>query len=164
MAKFVGAIFNCRTCGKEFKIPQCRKKLAKYCSKECADVHRHDTTRVEKIEKECQRCGKKLYVHPCHSKRGKYCSLECTNKEFAKHGKNETNFYGRAFWKKLRELIMERDGLRCRKCGEKQLLHVHHVKERRNGGKDNTGNLLTLCHPCHRKEHKSYAYLRENVR
>ena len=79
MAKFKGAILTCEECGKEYKVPHCRSKTAKYCSKECADVHRQDTTRVEQIEKECLRCGKKFHDHPCHSERRKYCSYECAN-------------------------------------------------------------------------------------
>ena len=69
MATFKGKVIKCFECGKSFKIPVCRSKTAKYCSKECADVHRHDKTRVKKVEKKCQQCGKKIYVHPCHRRK-----------------------------------------------------------------------------------------------
>lgn len=81
MAKFKGEILICLECGNEFKIPPSRSKIAKYCSKECADVHRHDTTKIEKVRKNCLRCGKEFYEHPCHSERRKFCSYECANIE-----------------------------------------------------------------------------------
>ncbi|RPH74554.1 HNH endonuclease [bacterium] len=77
MAKFKGSVLVCLECGKEFRVSPVRSKTAKYCSKECADVHRHDTTTGEKVECKCQRCGKTFYDHPCHSGRRKYCSYEC---------------------------------------------------------------------------------------
>ena len=160
MATFKGMILICQECGKEFKVPSCRSKVAKYCSKECADVHRQDTTRVKKIEKECLRCGKKFQDHPCHSERRKYCSYECANKEFeTRCVPGDTTFYGRIFWKELRELVLERDKHRCQRCGGQKKLHVHHLRPKRAGGLDKEENLLSLCHPCHRKEHKSYDYL-----
>jgi hypothetical protein len=164
MATFVGVILVCRECGKEFKVPQCRKETAKYCSTKCADGHRAESRRVIQVEKECLLCGRKFHDHPCHSERRKYCSYECANKEFERRCSGvETTFYGKAFWKEMRNLVLERDGHRCQKCGADRLLHVHHLRERRNGGDDSKENLLSLCHPCHRKEHKSYAYLRAEV-
>jgi 5-methylcytosine-specific restriction endonuclease McrA len=163
MAVFKGAVLNCLECGKEFKIPQCRIKTAKFCSTECADTHRNDLRKVDKIEKLCLHCGKPFSDHPCHAERRKYCSYECANKEFEKlctlqEGMNE--FYDCAFWKRLRSLVLERDNYRCQKCGEDKKVIVHHVQPRRAGGEDKENNLISLCPICHRKEHKSYDYLR----
>ncbi len=97
MAKFKGAILHCQECGKEFKVPQVRRETAKFCSKECADVHRHDTTRVEKIKKECLRCGKTFYVHPCHSERRKYCSYGCAYQSAIKEEVRMCAFCGEPF-------------------------------------------------------------------
>lgn len=97
MAKFKGLVLNCLECGKDFKVPQVRCKTAKYCSKECADVHRHDTTTGEKVECKCQRCGKTFYDHPCHAKRRKYCSYECANREYVKEENRVCEYCGVVF-------------------------------------------------------------------
>ncbi len=55
----------------------------------------------------------------------------------------------------LKKAVWERDGFRCRQCGqhrpEKGALVTHH----RDGSKDNhhPANLVTLCRPCHNREH-----------
>lgn len=165
MAKFRGAILKCRECGREFKVPSVRKSTAKYCSKECADIHRNDKRIVDKVEKACLYCGKKFHDYPCHSKRRKYCSYKCAQKVFSNFWHeisvgDDNHFYTRTFWKKLRSLILERDGHRCRECGAKdEKMNVHHVQERRNNGTDDKENLTTLCVPCHRKKHLNYDYL-----
>jgi 5-methylcytosine-specific restriction endonuclease McrA len=95
--KFKGSLVQCGECGKEFKVSPSRQKTAKYCSKECADVHRHDTTRVEKIEKHCLCCGKVFYVHPCHSERRKFCSYECANQSYVKVENKICAYCGKTF-------------------------------------------------------------------
>lgn len=54
--------------------------------------------------------------------------------------------------KKLREEVMDRDSHRCRMCGrsgESNRLDPHHVIYKSMGGKDEMGNLITLCFRCH---------------
>lgn len=55
-------------------------------------------------------------------------------------------------WQRKRLEILERDGWKCRRCGEKtKTLHVHHVAYLRGKapwGHPDTG-MLTLCHGCH---------------
>jgi hypothetical protein len=155
MAKFIGAIIKCFECGQEFKVPPVRKNTAKYCSKECADKHRTDSRRVELVEKHCLRCGKVFYEYPCHAERRKYCSYDCSSKELSQRcgGRGDEHFYNRAFWRDLRSLILERDMHKCQKCGdEKRRLSVHHIIERKKGGKDEESNLITLCNPCHKRK------------
>lgn len=96
MATFKGVINKCEECGKEFKLPQCRRE-AKYCSKECADVHRQDTTRGRKVELQCKNCGKTFYDHPCHGERRKFCSYECANKSYIKTEKRVCAYCGEVF-------------------------------------------------------------------
>ena len=55
-------------------------------------------------------------------------------------------------WQAVRERTLRRDRYRCRKCGARTRLEVHHVNYDRIG-KENPTDLLTLCYKCHRKEH-----------
>ncbi len=53
----------------------------------------------------------------------------------------------------LREAVIHRDGYRCRCCGGKAHLTVHHLKWRMYGGATAVANLLTLCEGCHSLVH-----------
>jgi len=56
-------------------------------------------------------------------------------------------------WQKKRLRVMERDGFKCRDCGdEKETLHVHHCFYEK-GDPWNTKDdfLLTLCETCHKE-------------
>ena len=50
--------------------------------------------------------------------------------------------------------VLQRDGWRCRLCGRRNTLHVHHVLFRSRGGKDTLNNLLTVCYLQHEQIHK----------
>lgn len=54
----------------------------------------------------------------------------------------------------IRKAIRKRDG-RCRWCGVAELLQVHHILYRSQGGPDEPMNLVTLCLNCHAKVHSS---------
>lgn len=52
----------------------------------------------------------------------------------------------------IRKAVILRDNCRCMECGKSNcVLEVHHIKARRYGGKNNLGNLITLCSKCHQK-------------
>ena len=52
----------------------------------------------------------------------------------------------------LRKAVILRDNCKCMQCGKSNcILEVHHIKARRYGGKNNLGNLITLCSKCHQK-------------
>lgn len=52
----------------------------------------------------------------------------------------------------LRKAVIIRDNCKCMECGKSNcVLEVHHIKARRYGGKNNLGNLITLCSKCHQK-------------
>lgn len=60
-------------------------------------------------------------------------------------------------WQKRRLEIMNRDGFKCCKCGDAtKTLNVHHKRYRK--GKEpweySSDDLMTLCEPCHKNEHK----------
>lgn len=50
--------------------------------------------------------------------------------------------------------VLTRDGWKCRNCGFRQTLHVHHVRYRSHGGEDDVPNLITICAECHDAIHK----------
>ncbi len=55
-----------------------------------------------------------------------------------------------------RELVLRRDGFRCRQCGiscRRLDADVHHLIPRSAGGSDDPGNLVTLCDGCHAAYH-----------
>ena len=54
-------------------------------------------------------------------------------------------------WRKVRELVLARDGGRCRVCGETRGLEVHHVTQVRDGGSDRPSNLVTVCAAHHER-------------
>jgi hypothetical protein len=57
---------------------------------------------------------------------------------------------------KLRMEVLNRDNRRCRICGSSPAnnvhveLHVHHIRPWERGGFTHIGNLITLCHTCHK--------------
>ena len=52
----------------------------------------------------------------------------------------------------VKAYVKWRDGYKCRVCGEKSGLQVHHIESRKTGG-NAPNNLVTLCEECHRKVH-----------
>ncbi|MFJ9434704.1 HNH endonuclease [Streptomyces sp. NPDC101490] len=61
---------------------------------------------------------------------------------------------------KQRHAILERDGKRCRDCGDAPdkngvVLQVHHILPVHLGGKNDDENLVTLCHNCHAGRHSA---------
>jgi len=53
----------------------------------------------------------------------------------------------------IRREVLQRDDHTCRNCGRHYGLHVHHIRFREHGGRNEMGNLLTLCHACHSLVH-----------
>lgn len=61
--------------------------------------------------------------------------------------------------KKNRELVFERDGYKCLKCGSTHKLTIDHIIPRSKGGKNHPTNYQTLCFSCNLEkgiEIKSY--------
>ena len=42
----------------------------------------------------------------------------------------------------------------CSRCGSIQHLEAHLIRALHSGGSNELSNLTTLCHPCHRAQHK----------
>jgi hypothetical protein len=55
-----------------------------------------------------------------------------------------------------RRRVLARDKYQCRKCGNENTLHAHHIKSFAAFPKlrYRVGNGLTLCEPCHKAAHK----------
>jgi hypothetical protein len=53
---------------------------------------------------------------------------------------------------KVRRIVFERDGYRCRRCGGWLDLHVDHIVPVARGGTDDLENLQTLCRDCNIKK------------
>ena len=56
-------------------------------------------------------------------------------------------------WDERKDLIIERDGKYCKKCGDSRNLHVHHIIPLSQGGTNEISNLKFLCEDCHSKKH-----------
>ena len=56
-------------------------------------------------------------------------------------------------YENVKAYVKARDGFRCRSCGTKDHLEVHHIRQRKDGGSDSPDNLITLCHGCHMAWH-----------
>lgn len=54
-----------------------------------------------------------------------------------------------AEYDRLKRYVLRRDKWRCRACGYRNNLSVHHVHYRSSGGGDTPENLATLCSDCH---------------
>ncbi|MEW6743636.1 MAG: HNH endonuclease signature motif containing protein [Planctomycetota bacterium] len=54
----------------------------------------------------------------------------------------------------LRELVLARDGFRCRCCGSRVSLMAHHIEWLSARRRTEAGNLLTLCSQCHARVHE----------
>jgi len=42
----------------------------------------------------------------------------------------------------------------CARCGNTGYLEAHHIVALKSGGSNELSNLITLCHPCHRAQHR----------
>jgi 5-methylcytosine-specific restriction endonuclease McrA len=50
--------------------------------------------------------------------------------------------------------VLFRDGHKCRHCGLRSNLHVHHIIFRSQQGPDADWNLIVLCNDCHDALHR----------
>lgn len=53
----------------------------------------------------------------------------------------------------VRDRVRRRDDDKCQWCGAIDMLQIHHVQYRSEGGPDNVRNLITLCDEHHRLAH-----------
>jgi 5-methylcytosine-specific restriction endonuclease McrA len=59
-----------------------------------------------------------------------------------------------AHWRRVRRLVLARDGHRCRQCGCSHGLNVHHRTYAHMGHEEeHLGDLVTLCRRHHNQQH-----------
>lgn len=62
-------------------------------------------------------------------------------------------------WRRIRKKRLIADHHQCRHCGSKRHLEVHHHTYQRLG-RERLGDLLTLCHFCHKALHQTQKHHR----
>lgn len=53
-------------------------------------------------------------------------------------------------WTKQRDIVLERDGNKCKVCESIDKLHVHHIIPFKESQSHEVENLITLCEDCHK--------------
>jgi 5-methylcytosine-specific restriction endonuclease McrA len=142
---------QCDACGKDHYVRpfQLAKNDGKaFCSNACFGKHSRKNLTT------CKVCGKDIDG----SIRSKTCSRTCANKSrigttYRNGRKNCKVTQGDAVRKCLIEI---RGDPKCERCGYDKIPNVvviHHVIERCQGGSDDPENLEFLCPTCHAEEH-----------
>jgi 5-methylcytosine-specific restriction endonuclease McrA len=67
--------------------------------------------------------------------------------------KREGSYYQTSSWRKLSQLVKQRDGGECALCASTHRVQAHHRIHRTDGGTDTLDNLVSLCASCHRTVH-----------
>ena len=68
-------------------------------------------------------------------------------------------------WRKIRDLVLDRDHHQCQKCGSKENLQVHHTTyEHQYDERNHLDDLITLCESCHHGFHAIEKEEREEQR
>lgn len=129
----------CLRCTKEFEGISTKKFCSGYCR------NKYNLVPSPEFKKKCIQCDKDFTTTRRYQV---YCNKRC-------HTKMRT-------WKvplaSYREYVLERDNFTCTKCSKRGVissdLHVHHPNPLYKGGEHSIDNMITLCVPCHKKEHK----------
>lgn len=143
---------KCKECNKEiYRRPFQLEKGDVFCSSKCANIRKKSPDII------CF-CGKIVDK----TRRAKYCSKECANKAitlFPRKTRNKTN--GQYSLKHFRTNFIHQRGNKCNRCSFAipDILQIHHIIEKSNGGTDEESNLEVLCPNCHALHH----YLKRKV-
>ena len=84
---------------------------------------------------------------------------ECKAQQVARNrARQKTDGRDRAWWRRFRQTVLERDGHRCVRCGAEGRLAVHFVP----GGEHsrNVNDFESLCARCHGHEHAGWGQQR----
>ncbi len=68
-----------------------------------------------------------------------------------------------ALWQRVRKAVLLRDGRRCRVCGSRDQVEVHHIRFRSVGGAHSTANCACLCQSDHSAIHSYRLTLHGNA-
>lgn len=98
---------------------------------------------------------------------GGICSEECLTayvdryrakrdrRKVNREKKHTQNTGGRRLPGTCRDRVKRRDSETCRWCGTTDLVQIHHVRYRSEGGPDTPRNLISLCATCHERAHSN---------
>lgn len=77
--------------------------------------------------------------------------MAVSRKEHTRHSKRVTSTRR---WQVLRQQILERDGWKCRCCGDRRRLEIDHIQSVRTAPEKafDPKNLQALCGPCHTRK------------
>ncbi len=100
----------------------------------------------------CQRCGN------LHKDRSSSTCASCyqpRRRPYTRQQGQRDSLYRSARWKKVRAIVLDRDGYSCVKCGRQRDLIVHHKIEvtARPDLALTLDNLACLCRACHGRLH-----------
>jgi 5-methylcytosine-specific restriction endonuclease McrA len=103
----------------------------------------------------CIECGS-----PLPSRRRSYCSDACKNAKWDRYW-NQVRRNCRTIkgdrtvsWGFFVKIQLRKHPI-CARCGETKNLEVHHIIALKSGGTNEAKNLITLCHSCHRAQHRT---------
>ena len=140
---------SCYVCKKPiYRRPSQIESGLVFCSTLC--VGKNSRTN----EKSCPVCGKIIFG------KSKTCSRTCSNKNRNGIKYDESNKNNNASKSKiLKENLSKIRGGMCEECGNENynILQVHHIIERCNGGTNEESNLELLCPNCHYTKHLGYS-------
>lgn len=154
----------CVTCGREFWPATYPNAKHKWCSLKCYRQYRNQHGWVSFTCPVCAVVFKREYGSTKRSKRH-FCSRRCARMFHC--GENSPAYRGGSnpnrgtAWIPIAELVRERDGRICRKCGKTeevngQKLSVDHVWPWRmfddKASANLLGNLVSLCRSCHSRK------------
>lgn len=149
---------NCRQCGVRYQREQQymgRPDAGKFCSRGCYYAHKAANSRLVTLP--CATCGRSVarWLKDVRRARNVYCSRECLGASRVRLGSVVSRGPG---WVKLREVIRERDGRCCVRCGDPEpankRLAVDHIIPWLLCRSDpaianDPRNLASLCLKCH---------------
>jgi 5-methylcytosine-specific restriction endonuclease McrA len=70
------------------------------------------------------------------------------NEKDVRHSEYYINYLKSDTWRQRRLAKLEQSGFRCKRCGERNNLEVHHLNYKRLGNED-PSDLIVLCQSCH---------------
>lgn len=119
-------IISCNTCGKEFIVPENRRKTAKYCSRSCLGKANGDRGKIQyrkKIQLSCSNCSQEFEKKPSEIKSLNFCSVQCMGTFYSSSGMfsgensgtwagGDINYYG-PNWYSQRRKARARDDYTC---------------------------------------------------
>jgi hypothetical protein len=136
---------KCENCGAEFDWYS-NKSNQKYCSDKCLHEATYKRFKLNKNVNDIffEELRSEIYLK--------------VSEMIGKMNRSGDAFNGRYidYWKigditeKTRDEVLKRDNNQCVICKRRELLQLHHIIKRKDGGNHTADNLVTLCASCHR--------------